>query len=58
LTFNGLYSIILQKIDFFITTVVRTSNPTQFPLSSVMSSVISHQHMTVGVDLSPSVSAV
>jgi hypothetical protein len=29
-TFNGLYSIISQKIELFITTAMRTSNPTFF----------------------------
>jgi hypothetical protein len=27
LTFNGLHGVISQKIEFFITTAVRTSNP-------------------------------
>jgi hypothetical protein len=29
LTFNGLYGVISQKIELFITTAVRTSNPAQ-----------------------------
>jgi hypothetical protein len=28
LTFNGLHGVISQKMELFITTVVRTSNPT------------------------------
>jgi hypothetical protein len=33
LTFNGLHSVISRKIVFFITTAVRTSNPTTFVIS-------------------------
>jgi hypothetical protein len=37
LAFNGLHGVISQKIVIFITTVVRTSNPTDIILAFVAS---------------------
>jgi GNAT superfamily N-acetyltransferase len=38
LAFNGLYGVISQKIELFITTVVRTSNPTNYVMFLIESS--------------------
>jgi hypothetical protein len=42
LTFNGLHGIISHKIELFITTTVRTSNPTQYPARSQQMSEMLH----------------
>jgi hypothetical protein len=48
LTFDGLYGVVFQKIELFITSAVRTSNPTLLILSKQVSQRQTGQFAKVG----------